>query len=173
MSAPAQGAEIQEHVERLLASPGFRIPARRARLLRYLAERAVAGRCEQINEYSIGVDVFERPESFDPKTDAVVRADVSRLRQNLKEYYSGQGRADSMVLELPARSYIPSLGRSRRRQMRTGQAVPPLRGAVGSGSPRQRASRWLPCWLSSSSCAGSPRELRSRRPFLWPSCRPR
>jgi hypothetical protein len=66
----------------------------------------VAGQCEKINEYSIGVDVFERPESFDPKTDAVVRADVSRLRQNLKEYYSGQGRADSMVLELPARSYI-------------------------------------------------------------------
>jgi hypothetical protein len=126
VSAPAQGAEIQEHVERMLASPGFRIPARRARLLRYLAERAVAGRCEQINEYSIGVDVFERPESFDPKTDAVVRADVSRLRQNLKEYYSGQGRADSMVLELPARSYILVL----RAQQKTANADRPSRPTV-------------------------------------------
>lgn len=99
---------LQACVERLLRSPGFRIPARRARLLRYLADRTAAGQGGQINEYAIGVDVFERPESFDPKTDAVVRAEVSRLRQNLKEYYSRSGGADGTILELPARSYVPA-----------------------------------------------------------------
>ena len=98
---------LQACVDRLLASPEFRIPARRARLLRYLADRTAAGQGERINEYAIGVDVFERPESFDPKVDAVVRAEVSRLRQNLKEYYARNGGADGQILDLPPRSYVP------------------------------------------------------------------
>lgn len=102
-------SELGAHVDRLLASPDFRIPARRARLLRYLVERTAAGQGEQINEYAIGVDVFERPPSFDPKIDAVVRAEVSRLRQNLKEHYAHGGDRDGTVLELPARSYVPVL----------------------------------------------------------------
>jgi adenylate cyclase len=55
------------------------------------------------------VDVFERPPEFDPKVDAVVRAEVSRLRQNLKDYYTGPGQADRTVIDLPPRSYAPTI----------------------------------------------------------------
>lgn len=136
MATERQATDIQAYVERLLASPGFHLPARRARLLRYLAERAAALECEQINEYAIGVDVFERPDSFDPKTDAVVRAEVSRLRQNLKEYYAGQGAAEGVVLELPARSYVPLL--------RAGQAAP--ESTNGHGRAAAQRPRWI--WLA-------------------------
>jgi TolB-like protein len=99
--------EIRASVERLLQSPDFRIPPRRARLLTYLVDRTLAGEGDQINEYAIGVDVFEKPSSFDPKLDAVVRAEISRLRQNLKDYYSGPGQKDEIRVDLPARGYFP------------------------------------------------------------------
>ncbi|HEY3739478.1 MAG TPA: hypothetical protein VGL53_06525 [Bryobacteraceae bacterium] len=99
--------EIRASVERLLGSSAFRIPGRRARLLNYLVDRTLAGDASRINEYAIGVDVFEKPASFDPKSDAVVRAEISRLRQNLKDYYEGPGREDPMRIDLPARGYFP------------------------------------------------------------------
>jgi hypothetical protein len=104
----AQSSTIRTYLDTLLASPGFRLPARRKRLLRYLVDRSLAGDADRINEYSIGVDVFERPSDFDPKVDAVVRAEVSRLRQNLKDYYTGPGRTDKTVVDLPPRSYAPT-----------------------------------------------------------------
>lgn len=98
--------QFQTQVERILSAENVRIPARRARLLRYLAERSLHGVATEINEYSIALDVFERPASFDPKTDAVVRAEISRLRQNLAEYYSDEGAQDPVVVTLPPRSYV-------------------------------------------------------------------
>ena len=75
-----------------IATGGCNVPSP----FRYLAGRAAAGQVGQINEYAIGVDVFDRPESFDPKTDAVVRAEVRRLRQNLTDYGFRRGPADHM-----------------------------------------------------------------------------
>jgi TolB-like protein len=98
--------EIRASVDRLLQSPDFRIPTRRARLLTYLVDRTLAGERNRINEYAIGVDVFDKPASFDPKLDAVVRAEISRLRQNLKEYYAGPGLVDPIRIDLPARGYF-------------------------------------------------------------------
>ena len=102
LPAPSQSADVQAHVERLLASPNFRIPPRRERLLRYLAVRVAAGEGDRINEYAIGVDVFDRPESFDPKTDAVVRAEIRRLRQSRANTIPRTARPADPILELPA-----------------------------------------------------------------------
>jgi len=77
-------------------------------LLRYLVERTLAGRTAQIGEYAIGLDVFDKPASFDPRIDLAVRAEVSRLRQKLKEYYSSDGRSDRLVIDFPQRSYVPA-----------------------------------------------------------------
>ncbi len=154
MEAERQGAGIQEYVDRLLRSPDFRIPARRARLLRYLAERTAAGQPEQINEYAIGVNVFERPESFDPKTDAVVRAEVSRLRQNLRDYYAARMHADGFVLELPSRSYVPVF-RAQAAPDSTNGSSPTTLGPktrwthIAAGTLVVLAAALVPLWLMS------------------------
>jgi serine/threonine-protein kinase len=75
-------------------------------LLRYLAERALSG--EAINEYAIGVDVFERPASFDPRIESIVRTEAARLRQKLKDYYASEGCGDRVLIEIPLRSYEPA-----------------------------------------------------------------
>ena len=58
-------------------------------------------------EYTIGVQVFGRPEDFDPRVDAIVRVEASRLRARLKEYYEGNGKDDHIVIELPRGNYAP------------------------------------------------------------------
>src|ERR1022692_1391746 len=102
----ADAEEILALLEAIATSPVLATAPRRLQLLRYLVNRALAG--EVVNEYAIGVDVFERTESFDPRTDSIVRTETSRLRQKLKEYYSAKGRADRVRIELPVRSYNPT-----------------------------------------------------------------
>jgi serine/threonine-protein kinase len=106
---PSESAEVRTSLDRVLASSGFASSARRTQLLRYLVERALCGQGEQITEYGIGLDVFERPTSFDPRLDSIVRTEASRLRQKLREYYANQGQGDSFVIEIPQRSYAPSI----------------------------------------------------------------
>src|SRR5579884_4182828 len=90
---PAQVGHFRAYLEQLLAVPVF-ASRRRGQLLRYLVEQKLAGRGDQVSEYGIALDVFERPPSFDPRTEATVRAEMSRLRKTLNEYYEGAGASD-------------------------------------------------------------------------------
>ncbi|MGP0072196.1 MAG: hypothetical protein ACLPWF_09705 [Bryobacteraceae bacterium] len=66
-----------------------------------MADKAVAGEADELKEYSIGVDAFGKPSSYDPRSDAIVRLQVGRLRQKLGEYYRTEGKDDTLVFELP------------------------------------------------------------------------
>jgi hypothetical protein len=66
-------------------------------LLLYLWEH----RDEPVSEYSIGLDVINKREDFDPKTDASVRVHVSRLRRKLSEYFEGEGSQYPCQLTIP------------------------------------------------------------------------
>jgi len=94
-------AKLSVELERILKSDTFRTSAVLRRLLQFLADKAVAGEADQLKEYSIGVDAFGKPSSYDPRHDAIVRLQVGRLRQKLGEYYRTEGREDPVVFELP------------------------------------------------------------------------
>ena len=104
----AQQDEIRGQLARLLATAAFASSLRRGQLLRYLVERTLAGEGEGINEYAIGLDVFEKPASFDPRIESIVRNEAGRLRQKLRDYYAEQGRQDRVLIELPPRGYKPA-----------------------------------------------------------------
>src|SRR5581483_10671945 len=78
----AQPHEIRGALERVLASPGF-TSRRRSDLLRYLVERTLNGDAERLTEYGIALDVFGKPESFDPRKESTIRAEMSRVRKAL------------------------------------------------------------------------------------------
>lgn len=88
-------------VERVLQSDTFRASGVLRRLLRYLADKAFSGEAHQLKEYTIGIDAFGKPPSYDPRQDAIVRLQVGRLRQKLGEYYRTEGKEDPVVLDLP------------------------------------------------------------------------
>ena len=66
-------------LDRILASARFVHSERLSRFLRYTVEQTMAGHAEQLKEYPIGVEVFGRKDSFDPRIDAIVR--VQALHQ--------------------------------------------------------------------------------------------
>ncbi len=103
---PARVSEIRSYLDGLLATPAFASSRRRSKLLRHLIERQLAGEADQISEYGIGLDVFDRAPSFDPRTEAIVRVEVSRLRKALQEHYESSGLGDPWRIRIPARGYV-------------------------------------------------------------------
>jgi predicted ATPase len=96
---------VRAELARVLRSDAFSKAASLARLLQHLVERTLDGTADQLKEYSLGVDVFGRGESFDPRTDTIVRVQARRLRARLKEYYQSEGQFDPIVIEIPTGRY--------------------------------------------------------------------
>lgn len=75
--------------------------------LLYVGTRAIEGREQEITEHQIGIQVFERGESFNPAEDNIVRSTARTLRVKLREHFDGEGRAEPCRIEIPKGSYIP------------------------------------------------------------------
>jgi adenylate cyclase len=99
--------EVREQLDRVLASREFAGTERLRRFLRYIVEQALAGDGAGFKEYAIGTAVYDRPESFDPRVDSIVRVEAGRLRTKLNEYYNGAGLADPWRITMPKGSYVP------------------------------------------------------------------
>src|SRR5258707_404971 len=92
---------LQDCVDRVLQSETFRKSPSSRRLLKYLAERSLAGDADQVKEYTIGIDAFGKAVDYDPRQDSSVRIQIGRLRQKLAEYYRKEGENDAIVIVLP------------------------------------------------------------------------
>jgi hypothetical protein len=91
---------------RILESRTFRDAPVLSRLLRHLVDHALRGEADRLKEYAVGLEVFGRRESFDPRTDTIVRVQARRLRARLKEYYEAEGRGDSVIIDVPRGHYV-------------------------------------------------------------------
>src|SRR5580704_10571856 len=98
---------IEEHLQRILVSKAFATSARMSRFLRFAVERALRGESEQLKEYVLGVEVFDRRPSYDPRVDPIVRVEARRLRSKLESYYDSEGRGDELIIEFPKGTYAP------------------------------------------------------------------
>ena len=93
--------EIQSCVDRILQGGTFRNAPSSRRLLKYLVDHSLAGDADQLKEYTIGVDSFNKPGDYDPRLDSTVRIQIGRLRQKLAEYYREEGKDDQLIVDLP------------------------------------------------------------------------
>ncbi len=100
-------SEVREQLSRILASAGFTSSSRMNRFLRFVVEAEMQGRGAELKEYLLGLEIFDRPASFDPRMDPIVRVEARRLRAKLKAYYEGEGRNDPVRIELPTGGYVP------------------------------------------------------------------
>jgi serine/threonine-protein kinase len=100
---------VREHLRKILGSPAFAHSARMSRFLQFALERALEGRAAEVKEYVIGVEVFDRSPSFDPRVDPIVRVEARRLRAKLKKYYEAEGKEDAVIIGLPTGTYTPSI----------------------------------------------------------------
>jgi hypothetical protein len=95
----------REELERLLANDSFRNSGSVCKLLRYLGERALNGDHGTVKEFTIGVDVFNKPDGYDPQADPLVRVLASKLRHKLDDHYRTEGAASAVRIELPKGHY--------------------------------------------------------------------
>jgi TolB-like protein/tetratricopeptide (TPR) repeat protein len=99
--------KIKEQLNRILASKAFQQVDRLQRFLGYIVDETLAGRADSLKEFPIGVDVFSKEASFDPRMDPIVRVQARRLRTRLTRYYREEGQSDEIVIEVPKGGYAP------------------------------------------------------------------
>lgn len=104
---PIAREDVVRELERILASRAFQGAGRSGALLRFLLERTLVGQAEQLKEYTVGAEALGRGESFDPRTDAIVRVEISRLRSRLSHFYANEGAANPVRISIPKGSYAP------------------------------------------------------------------
>ncbi|MGA2887806.1 MAG: malectin domain-containing carbohydrate-binding protein [Terracidiphilus sp.] len=94
-------------LETVLHSEHFTRAPTLAHLLSYLCEKLFAGEANQIKEYSVGVEVFHRGDSFDQNSDSIVRVEANRLRKRLAAYYANDGASHRLHITIPLGQYVP------------------------------------------------------------------
>lgn len=105
---PDRASLIRNQLEKILTGSGFVQSVRMCRFLRYVVECSLSGDADRLKESVIGVAVFDRPPSYDPKVDPIVRVEARRLRDKIHEYYEGEGAADAVMISLPKGGYAPA-----------------------------------------------------------------
>jgi hypothetical protein len=127
-SRPAAAAlareEISAELDKILASKLFVNSRRLTAFLRYVVEHTLNDNVDCLKEYPLGLDVFGRPESYDPRADPVVRVEARQLRFKLEAYYKEFGDADEVVISLPKGRYVAQFERREpREQTDSGELV--------------------------------------------------
>ena len=98
---------IVAQLDRLLSSKVFRQADRLKSFLTFTVNETIAGRGEQLKEFVIGCEVFDKGPAFDPRSDPIVRVQARRLRAQLARYYLEEGQTDEILIELPKGGYTP------------------------------------------------------------------
>ena len=97
--------KIRGQLERLAASSEFARTDRMVRFLRFVVEKSLAGDLAALRERQIGIEVFDRPEDWDPKLDNIVRSEARRLRSKLDSYAEGASPDETVRITMPKGSY--------------------------------------------------------------------
>ena len=127
--------ENQTQVQRIIQSKAFRTSEVHRNLLHYLAEKSLSGTADSLKEYTVGLDVFAKPASYDPRQESVVRMHVARLRQKLAEYYRTEGVSDSVIVDLPKGGFRVTF---EQREIAPEPVAAVLAGDAAQAQPRRR-----------------------------------
>ncbi len=138
LSAEVSVESVQVALANVLACESFAKSPKHRCFLEYVVGEALAGRDSNLKEYTVGIEVFGRPDSFDSRDDPIVRVTASRVRAKLKAYFENEGKDAPLVIELPRGSYVPVF------QPRSGPAKSPSKHHILAWS----STTWRPVSLT-------------------------
>jgi TolB-like protein len=98
---------IQNQLKKILSYPSFFHSAILRKFLTYIVNETLLGREGYIKEYTIAVEVMDKPATFCPKSDGLVRVHAARLRKFLKKYYEDPNINNDLIISIPIGRYIP------------------------------------------------------------------
>ena len=132
----------------MAGSTSFHKTWRLRELFLFLSERTLTDPEHPPREPEIGAAVFGRGPDFDPSLDPLVRVQTSQLRKRLHQYFSTEGAAEPVIIEIPKGIYAPAF---RERALATAPEPEPEEDLlVGDGR-----HRWLAavCFALVAACA--------------------
>jgi hypothetical protein len=101
-------ATVLRELDEVLASPQFSNSKRYPALLRYVVQKTLEGRGDQLKERTLGVEVFGRALTYDTNNDTIVRYTAGEVRKRLVVFYSTRGHLETRIqITLPVGSYVP------------------------------------------------------------------
>ena len=100
---------VRDQLARIESHPLFVRSARIRRFLQFTVTCYLAGRTDELKEYVLGVEVFDRPVTHDPRLDPIVRVEARRLRAKLRAFYESDGASDDLIIDYPCGSYVPEV----------------------------------------------------------------
>jgi len=103
--------EKREELRRILESKHFASAPKKTRFMEFVTEQTLLGNGEKLNEYLIGVEVYDRGTDFDSQKDPIVRVQAHEIRRLLKKYYEEDGKDSPFRVDLPSGHYIPVFSR--------------------------------------------------------------
>ena len=98
---------VEEELERIFHDPHFTESAILRKFLSFIVQETIQGRANRLKEYTIAINVLEKPMNFNPQENGIVRIHAGRLRRALSEYYNDMGRNDKIVITIPKGKYVP------------------------------------------------------------------
>jgi tetratricopeptide (TPR) repeat protein len=104
---PPSPNEVETALKRILASDPFLRSERLTHFLTYIVEKSLQGQSGELKEYCVGIAVCGRRDSYDTRTDPVVRVEARRLRSAIDLYYANEGKEDPVQITLPKGGYVP------------------------------------------------------------------
>ncbi len=119
-------ASIRNQLTRILTSSLFADAQRMLRFLQFVVEETLSGNASRLKENVIGIHVFDRPPTYDPRIDPIVRVEARRLRLKLREYYERDGKTDQVIFELPKGRYSPVFRARSEQVLKPEKPTPPV-----------------------------------------------
>lgn len=143
---------VRAQLERILNSRTFSRSPRISRFLSFVVDQTLDGQESKLKEYLLGVEVFGRMDSFDPRIDSIVRVEARRLRYKLEKYYETEGQSDTVHIQFRKGCYVPSFAEKRPGETEPGSGdLPEAPNVFATGNPhafalyargRHNLTRW-------------------------------
>ncbi|WP_336517577.1 hypothetical protein [Pollutibacter soli] len=98
---------VEEQLEKIYHDPLFTESKILRKFLSFIVQETIVGRSHCLKEYTIAMHVLDKPASFNPQENGIVRIHAGRLRRTLSKYYEGLGFNDPIIISIPKGKYVP------------------------------------------------------------------
>lgn len=99
--------KIRRQMEKVILDPHFANSEILKSFLDFIVRETLEGRSNMLKEYTIAINVLNKPKTFKPKENCIVRIHAVRLRKALIDYFKGPGAMDEIRISLPKGNYVP------------------------------------------------------------------
>jgi len=120
--------DVDLQLQKIVRDPIFADSAILKRFLVFVVTETLNEHSNKLKEYTIAVQVLNKPPSFKTQDSGIVRIHASRLRRALNYYYCERGKCDNIRISIPIGSYVPVFDENRGVVEMTESPVIPLPG---------------------------------------------